>query len=225
MSVTAKTDAVERKLASKLRRARNRVGSSPLDRLKWLLEFAEFTGASEENAADPENANAEIAEFTRSFSGFPIREKAITGLRRGMYEKLQRWVKEGRLQINWSELGSDFARVVVKSSRTGDTLNRYQGIQGGFLMACGDLIEREGSRIARCQGPGCDRLFVRRKRGNYCSRRCSQRMRSERFRMSHSREELSEARHQAYKEKVRRESGLARKVSRRPRLTAQREER
>jgi hypothetical protein len=49
------------------------------------------------------------------------------------------------------------------------------------------LLEEFGPLIRRCHAPGCRRLFVRTKRQEYCSRSCSQRVRSATWYAKHQR--------------------------------------
>jgi hypothetical protein len=76
-----------------------------------------------------------------------------------------------------------------------------------ILLAAADVIQEEGLRVRQCARPECGRLFVKRKRGIYCSNECSQRIRDERFRRSHSAAELKERRHRHYVAAVKRHKG------------------
>ncbi len=67
-----------------------------------------------------------------------------------------------------------------------------------------DLIEECGPRLRRC--PQCKKLFLRTKRQAYCSKPCSQRVRSEKFYFAH-REDIKEKRRRAYASKVEARSG------------------
>jgi hypothetical protein len=87
-----------------------------------------------------------------------------------------------------------------------------------FRMVALDLIAAEGRRVARCSWKPCGTLFVRRKRGEYCSKRCSQRARTRRYYDTHPLEQRSEKRHGWYVQKVRRELGPNRKVRRNQRI-------
>jgi predicted RNA-binding Zn ribbon-like protein len=88
-----------------------------------------------------------------------------------------------------------------------------------FEWAAQDLIKDESRRVGRCETPGCDKLFIRIKASRYCSLAQSQRARSQRFYNRHK-AELSERRHELYKEKVAVERGeaTAKKVRRQKRI-------
>jgi hypothetical protein len=64
---------------------------------------------------------------------------------------------------------------------------RYMGTPDAlFRLAAANLLETEGHRIRRCARPGCGRLFAHRKRGLYCSRRCSQLVQFARYVQRHT---------------------------------------
>jgi hypothetical protein len=88
-----------------------------------------------------------------------------------------------------------------------------------FRMAALDLLIAEGQRVAQCSYRPCPNLFVRRKRGAYCSKRCSQRARTLRYYEKHPLKERSEKRHAWYVEKVRRKCGPKTVVRRNQRVT------
>jgi len=78
------------------------------------------------------------------------------------------------------------------------------------------LLEEFGPRIRRCEACLEKRLFVKSKRQAYCSARCSQRVRSERWYRTHRRVAL-DRRHERYKRHVL--QGRKGTVARRPRRT------
>jgi hypothetical protein len=76
-----------------------------------------------------------------------------------------------------------------------------------FLIAASDLLSQEGRRVANCAKPGCSRVFVRRKRGLYCSGACSQKERTATLRRTLGEEKWSKMRHEQYRRQVAREKG------------------
>jgi len=82
---------------------------------------------------------------------------------------------------------------------------RSKSIRDRFLMVAADLLEKVGERIKCC--PKCGRLFPAVKRQGYCSQRCSQTVRTRKYRATHGealrerRRERNNAKRQA--EKVR----------------------
>ena len=224
MSVMAKASQADRKYAARIKRAREVVGSRPVDRLKWLLDFAQQSETETKIGATFEAVYAEVSEFTAlSLPGaaivFPPDAAGVMALRRATHTTIAQWVKEGEVSLVSGEHGQ-LVHVLSKARGPRGPVSYYHGAaRAALLEACARLLEAEGGRVARCARSGCGRLFVKVKRGAYCSKRCSQSMRTSRFRSSHSKEELSEARHRAYKAKVRKQRGpaMAGKVSRRSR--------
>ena len=90
-----------------------------------------------------------------------------------------------------------------------------------FEWAAQDLIKEVSEQVGRCEALDCNKLFIRKKASRYCSIAHSQRARSRRFYDRHK-AELSERRHELYKEKVAVERGRATaKKVRRQRRTMQ----
>ena len=79
----------------------------------------------------------------------------------------------------------------------------------GFLLEACELVAAQAKQLRQCERSQCRELFAANKRQVFCSSRCSQMQRTERFLGSHSREELSDKRHVRYKEKIKKEKGLA----------------
>lgn len=97
------------------------------------------------------------------------------------------------------------ASIRVKVLRDQSPVLRYGGkLRTRVLLAAVDLLEAEGDRIGRCLS--CEKLFVRRKRGAYCSPACSTKTRSALFRMRH-RQKLRKKRREYYERRIRREYG------------------
>jgi len=88
-----------------------------------------------------------------------------------------------------------------------------------FEHFAAELIAAEGARIENCQRSQCGQLFVCRKRGAYCSKRCSQYVRTKRYREKQQNSEaskarLSEIRHRAYERHAKARTGRNVKVGR-----------
>ena len=77
----------------------------------------------------------------------------------------------------------------------------YAGdLAAAVLWSAYELVGAQGERIAQCQAPECRTLFVKRKRGLYCSPQCSQRVRSAHYYEKHK-DDLNKARRQQYQER------------------------
>lgn len=74
-----------------------------------------------------------------------------------------------------------------------------------FWLAVSEILVECGHRLWRCIN--CERLFIKRKRQAYCSSRCSQKVRSERWYRGHM-EEAREKQREARKQKQRKETGF-----------------
>ncbi len=224
MTVTAKTGQTKKNYRAMVRsrRARGRVGGTTIAQLRWLVDFAQDARSEAEVGRQLATLRAEISALAigRGSMVGPDSAAEVISLRDDVRRLLTRWSDEGTVELRSSELG-DFSRYILRSSKGSGSASYYQGrAKAAVLLRCADLIEAEGSRVARCQRIACGRLFVRVKRGAYCSRRCSQRVRSERFRTTHE-AELRAARHDQYREKVRRDQGRPKlEIKPRPRRTA-----
>ena len=200
---------------SELAKAQLSVGRNSTVRLKWLLDFAQ---------RKPED----LLRFSADALGKLDSEITVFHLREGYdleggvgphpatrtaeaIAEIAVLVRGGIRQFMASQ-GWRFSIVrLTRLLRRNSRLNRIVGVRTAsspdrILMAAADLLEREGLRIKQCAWPGCIRLFVKRKRATYCSPRCSQRARMQRFRLRHQ-NELAERRHRYYIEQVRRERG------------------
>lgn len=155
-------------------RALAKVGSSDVARLAWLLDLLNRPPETLATLSDQEfeNLENEVALFCE-----PLGSIAAG--------------KSGRLTVDsLVKLSSDVLFLVeaLFDNSTGElqiptvTLSmipgsgcRYMGTPDAlFRLAAAKLVEAEGHRIRRCARRGCGRLFAHRKRGLYCSRRCSQ---------------------------------------------------
>jgi hypothetical protein len=73
-----------------------------------------------------------------------------------------------------------------------------------LLWSVRDLVQTAGARLTTCAREGCGRWFLRRKRGAYCSGRCSQKVRNDRVRDRLS-EDARAARNQRRRERYERQ--------------------
>jgi hypothetical protein len=93
------------------------------------------------------------------------------------------------------------------------------GLHQAFVLAAMDVLAAEGKRIARCERQSCAKLFVRRKRGKYCSATCRERVKLERFiEGKGGAQGYSAYRHEKYQQ-------LLREAGRKPKLKVSRQQR
>ncbi len=109
-------------------------------------------------------------------------------------------------------------RAVVYSPRPGFYVPEAVGFRWMFLMRVAGTIAAMGGRLRRCEE--CRRMFLGVGRQEYDSPACSALARARRFHGRHSAEELSERRHQRYRQRKRQQLGANVRVKRRKRASA-----
>jgi hypothetical protein len=215
------------------REAEARVGRTALDRLRWLISFSnrspeEFQPASGANLLDleedafyfasrgwhfPERGhsvwrdqkNRIVKKTEHKLTAKDMRELAKqidSAIRELLAGRSAHFSVEPARQRIWRAISPSFAQTWGGDWRV------------MFLMSAFDVLAAEGRRIAKCARGSCAKVFVRRKRGAYCSRACSQRERTRRYREK-NRARLSERRHELYAQRVQKLKGKSRKVGRR----------
>ena len=87
--------------------------------------------------------------------------------------------------------------VTLVRLKTGRVIRSYgsKAIRDRFFMAITDILQSKGEYIRKC--PVCGRLFEVIKRKAYCSSRCSQKLRTRRYRETHK-ERLRKKRREKY---------------------------
>ena len=113
--------------------------------------------------------------------------------------------------ISYVQIPSVIKSVHLMNDLSGGGIKRVYGADWRHLrwLAIATLLEEFGEQIARCGAPGCTELFLRNRRQEYCSRGCSQKVRSSKWYDAH-REAAQEKRRQAYRREVKRTSPGAR---------------
>jgi hypothetical protein len=206
-------------------------GSDAKARLRWLLEFVERDLRSTE-AADAAALGALVFAFAARMAkprpGVPLAMGQLSGeaadprsvrkarstigrAQREVREALQSFAVDDRCTlpfkiVGWERLSDGRVVPVVG----GDWWSRFYGAV--FMLA----VEL-GSALGSCANPSCRKLFLRSKRQVYCGARCSQRLRTQRFREAHP-ERVSDLRHASHARKQRKRLGPRVKVERRSRL-------
>lgn len=155
-------------------RALAKVGSADLTRLRWLLELLNrspetFARSSEREIEDLESEAAVFCEPIGSFAS-GLSSSLTTSMIAQLSHEIQQ-VVFGLLEGATHDFEIPGVTLVVIPNSP----SRYMGSPDAiFRLAVAKLIETDGHRIRRCARPGCDRLFVRRKRALYCGKKCSQ---------------------------------------------------
>jgi hypothetical protein len=199
-------------------RVRERVGRDQAARLAWLLEFA-HRSHGEIRSMDDESLrqlNAEVGEFVRGFDralgvlspawNDGIRDELCvlaTFANKAIYE----FVRARGVSFAPSSLQKrgDAALEKRVDQVSGKMVAYYDGPRPQvFVMRCAEAFEAEARRIAKCASPGCGRVFVKRKRAEYCSGRCSLRERMRNYRKNLKPKVRYEIRHAQYVKSVNR---------------------
>jgi len=212
----------EEKAGPNYEEAERRVGATPEQRLRWLVEFAQedLASLSRGRALDLDD---EILAFTRAGlpgdqGGLALGGNYLNREADFVRQLQQRWRDNLTALLDRGEF-SYTATANYILGRTSDG-SIEAGISAdtepAFFIAVFRLLAHEGVRVRRCDAKGCGRIFVGPPRQLFCGSRCSQRVRTARFRRQH-REAVSDMRHAAYARRQRSKLGLKVKVARRPR--------
>jgi hypothetical protein len=198
--------------------ARGRIGRTPIERLIWLLQFAIHTreGLSAFDASALAELGAEVWSFAEHSQMYMSRDgsKSISAdelldLVEAMGEGIRRLCGPSPDAAGWhfepAKFGSLHRAVQAQTFRT----YYFGDFRPVFLMGAAELLSREGRRIKTCAWPLCSRLFVRRKRGAYCSRACSQKARTKRHRDKRG-SQWREQRHAYYVRQIEERGDMAR---------------
>ena len=155
-------------------RAEAEVGASAVDRLAWLLRL--LNRSQESTALGSEQERVELESEVVAFAR-PVGR--ASGGRHSQLNWHEAWdlVRSFRASILGLMGGSSFQVEIsnlIYLVTPGEPVI-YIGDPGViFRIAVAKLMETEQQRIRICARPGCGQLFVRHKRGLYCSQRCSQ---------------------------------------------------
>jgi hypothetical protein len=197
--------------------ARRRSLGNARERLTWLLEFASRAGSIAALSSE------ELQRLRSRVWAFPERMMTTRGLDDLSTAQLARLAGEVahgvRVLIRGEAWRSRTRSVTLHLHlRKGRAIRRYIAEHSdGFLIEAHELIAAEAKRLRQCPRSDCGKIFVANKRQIFCSFRCSQNERTERFLATHSEEELREKRHARYFAWIQRTKGpaVAKKIRRR----------
>lgn len=220
IGVTAKSAveyaAVEIPTREEEERARARVGGDQAARLAWLLDFAHrpFEQIRSMDYMSLYLLNAEVREFAKGLGqGFAspnprptdrVRDELCL-LAKFANTAVYEFLRTGTVSFApYSLQKPDEPALEKRVERHGSTVvGYYAGPQRQvFVMQCSAAFEAEASRLTKCASTGCGRVFVQRKRGQYCSGRCSLRERMRRYRKKLTKQDRYEIRHVQYVKSV-----------------------
>jgi len=206
-----------RQYRSRSSQSQRRLENTLRHRLSWLVDFAvrakELAGLR----------GQELARLRLAVESFPV--SAMTdndrpALSASTIAKLAGTVGSGIRALFRSEpwqlrVGVTTFYLDLKNRRP---TRRFVTSQAdGFLLEAQELIAAGAQWLRECGRRECRRVFVANRRQFFCTPRCAQDERTERFFARHTPEEFSEQRHARYVKKVRRTKGpaVAQKVRRR----------
>jgi hypothetical protein len=124
---------------------------------------------------------------------------------------------DGEVSIQYPSLPVVITGVHLMNDHQGHGFRRVYGAAWRHLrwLAIAAILEEFGEQIARCSARDCGNLFRRNRRQEYCSSRCSQRVRSHNWYQAHQ-AVARERRQRAYRAKAKRLSPNVRVEGRRP---------
>lgn len=200
-----------------------RVGAGPEARLRWLLGF----GNLDPDALSPEQSAAVLQE-ARAFVGLQEVEPKFRGQMRfwpaptdttpSVLTEAEAWAAQ-----RWLRKGLDLLSQGVKwnfAPRVAYELDAYKGLFWARMRSNSRLEQfkaaaYEAFRDARFKFrlcPECKRPFVPVRRQTYCAARCSQAVRTRRWRKAHP-EKNRQLRRQQYRRSVAARLGLSKRAA------------
>jgi hypothetical protein len=174
-----------------LSEAAQRLGQTWIDELRWLLGFVQRERQEVvEEIAKPDSALVfDAIWFSRDADLVGLQDQNwILQAFDALKSEIATFVEQGNAVIELDKVtfvlfnrraaGREKGREVELYYRSKDPATR-------LILAANRLLELEGKRIAKCDAPNCGRLYVREKRARFCSKRCSQKEQSRRWRERH----------------------------------------
>ena len=166
--------------------AEAKVGFTDVSRLAWLLELLNRSQESIAVGSEQERVDleAQVVAFAKPVGmasgghGSSLSLKDLKGLARDIRASILGMLQGASLTI-------DIPKLTFTSS-TGSASVYIGHPNAIFRLAVAKLVETEKRRIKLCARPDCDRLFVRRKGGLFCSRQCSQIVQFKRYLARHA---------------------------------------
>jgi CGNR zinc finger len=211
--------------AANVVKAAERVGKTWIEELQWLADFAQKTPDQlTHELSDPESLLVyEVGWFSRMVSiAFTKMDRAwIVDAAGSLERELRSLLERGHAIFHATEVTFVLNRRTDESwKRSGrasklEAFHRAENPVTRFLLSAYRLLELEGVRLRLCAVPDCRRIFVRKKRGIFCSKKCSRREQTRRYRERHP--EHAKIRQRQYYERKSKRKRAAVIISRKPR--------
>jgi len=180
---------------SRLHRAHERVGETWIEELQWLVDFAQRPRKRlAHELCDAESALVyEVAWFSRETGvGYEKSYRSwIVKVAESLERELRSLLERGHAVFQAAEVTFVLNRRTDEGWKRSGRANRLEAFHRAkdpvtrFILSAYRILELEGVRLRECAAPGCRRIFVRQKRGIFCSKKCSQREQTRRFRERH----------------------------------------
>jgi hypothetical protein len=200
-----------------------RVGVDPEARLRWLLDFGNLDSASlsaEQHAAVTQEARAFVViqqvepALRLTIGSWPQPTDATPNvLTRNQAWSAQRWLKQGLDLLRRSEKWNFKPRVEYELDAHGGLFwarMRASSRLEQFKALAYDAFRDARFKFRLC--PNCKRPFVPVRRQRYCSARCSQAVRTDKWRKAHP-EKNRAIRRQQYQRSKAAELGLSKRAA------------
>lgn len=203
--------------------AQRRVGVTPEQRLRWLLDFAQrdLFVLSPGQGLDlhdelwafsfphPHQTTAPFPVGRHTGPPLQFTKEYLSDLQKELLEGMHKLLKGEEWWIQYSSpaLPPDHLIYVLRRAARGRLSGFYMGNHRScFLMLAVDLLKAVGERLRQCVE--CQKVFLAVKRQAYCGPKCSQRARTRRYQDTHK-ETLSERRQRSYERQVKRKLGFS----------------
>jgi hypothetical protein len=198
--LTPETKLLPKELNRLHAQAEKRLGVSAIGRLQWLVHLSQKSEETviHELSNRKSSLPLEVAIFARyspavvaHFDGQNPGLSSFTNVLAQVKRGLDSLVDTGGWILDYpGKLTSQLGKTIEQrtNSTFGPLEELYQSNDGPteFLMRAKELVRLEGARLARCDAAECRRLFVRRKRGLFCDKKCAQRERVRLWRERHA---------------------------------------
>ena len=188
-------ELVRRGYSERVVKAAEHVGKTWIEELQWLVDFAQRSPEQLIHQLTEFESPLvyEVAWFSREVS-IVDRESDrtwIVSAAKSLTLKLRSLLETGQAIFDVAEVtfvlnrrSDDGWKRSGRAARL-ESFHRAKDPVTRLLLGAHRILELEGVRLRECAAPSCRRIFVRQKRGIFCSKRCSQREQTRRFRERH----------------------------------------
>jgi hypothetical protein len=219
-------DSPHRRYSVRVVEAAEHVGKTWIEELQWLVDFAQRSPKQliHQLAEFESPLVYEVAWFSREVS-IVDRESDRTWIinaAESLKLKIRSLLETGQAIFEVAEVtfvlnrrSDDGWKRSGRAARL-ESFHRAKNPVTRLLLGAHRILELEGVRLRECAAPSCRRIFVRQKRGIFCSKTCSQREQTKRFRERHP--DHAKVRQREYYERKSKRKRAAVIIPRKPRM-------